>query len=198
MEWTCTQQWCIDICSLEPTIILSDSPTVRIYLSTQSSSLDLLFQLVSKLINTRSLNINPPITHSHKYTQTHQTPARLFLLMVISRVMMTELWLWLTYWWLMAMLSDSCQPPWLRCQGPPQDLFQLTTSAATALHTQTCWLSASAGPAWKDFSDRLSANDSHHDGGWEKEDTACHFDSCNSSSNWVAPCQSLDSRYIPS
>lgn len=59
--------------------------------------------------------------------------------------MMTELWLWLTYLWLMAMLSDSCQPPWLRCLGPPQDLFQLTTSAATALHTQTCWLSASAG-----------------------------------------------------
>lgn len=70
----------------------------------------------SKQINTE---YKFPITHSHRYTPTHQTLARLFLLMVIIRVMMTELWLRLTYWWLMAMLSDSCQPPWLCCQGPP-------------------------------------------------------------------------------
>lgn len=63
--------------------------------------------------------------------------------------MMTELWLRLTYWWLTAMLSDSCQPQWLRCQGPPKDLNQLGTSAATSFHTQTCWLSASAGQRGK-------------------------------------------------
>lgn len=70
-------------------------------------------------------------------------------------------------------------------------------SCSSTSHTDLLIISIS-GPAWKDFSDRLSANDSHHDGGWEKEDTACHFDSCNSRSNWMASRQSLDSRYIPS
>lgn len=69
-------------------------------------------------------------------------------------------------------------------------------SCNSTSHTDLLIISIS-GPAWKDFSDRLSANDSHHDGGWEKEDTGCHFDSSNSSSNWVAPRQILDSRYIP-
>lgn len=72
-------------------------------------------------------------------------------------------------------------------QGPSAGLiFAPGTSVATALHTQTCWLPASGELAGKDFSDRLSANDSHRDGRWEKEDTGCHFDSCKNSSNrWL-------------
>lgn len=67
-------------------------------------------QVVFKLINTFRdiLNVTSP-SIIHIGTQTLK--ACLFLLMVISWVMMTELRLWLTYWWLMAMLSDSCQPP---------------------------------------------------------------------------------------
>lgn len=63
-------------------------------------------------------------------------------------------------------------------------------------HTDLLIISIS-GVALKDFSDRLSANDSNHDGGWEKENTACHFDSYDGRSSRVATCQSLDSCYIP-
>lgn len=59
--------------------------------------------------------------------------------------MMTELQLRLTGWWLTAMVSDSCHPPWLHCRGPPKELFQLSTLASPSLHTRTCWLPASAG-----------------------------------------------------
>lgn len=61
-------------------------------------------------------------------------------------------------------------------------------SWSSVSHTDLLIMSIS-GPAWKRSSVCLSANDSRHDGGRGKEDTACHFDSCYSGSNGVAPRQ---------
>lgn len=67
--------------------------------------------LVKFLKHTHTLNMNPPSftpINSHRLAS---PLARLFLLMAISGVMMTELQPRLTYGWLTATLSDSCQPP---------------------------------------------------------------------------------------
>lgn len=68
-------------------------------------------------------------------------------------------------------------------------------SLSSASHTDLLIISI-CGAARNDSSDRLTANDSRRDGGWETENTACHFDSCNSSSSRVASRQSLDSWYL--
>lgn len=68
-------------------------------------------------------------------------------------------------------------------------------SLTSALHMDLL-ITSICRAARNDSSDRLTANDSRHNGGRETENAACHFDSRNSSSSRVATRQSLDSWYL--